>query len=140
MCGPTPPPTPPTPPTPTKINLTIGASTQIPYPPTLANDSGFASITEEADQNTTTLVSPGNVMTWKMTGDITQINAITETGGDAVFSTDPAPQPDGTWQAVVGNFPAGNTQTYSIIYTVKGAPNNPYTQDPKISVKPPQTL
>jgi hypothetical protein len=130
MCGPTPPPPPP----PTKISLTIGATTQIPFPPTLANDSGFTSITEDADKNTVTLVKPGNIMIWKMTEDVIEINAITENEGNDVFSTNPAKQSDGTWQAVVGNFPAGNYWDYNIIYTVKGAPNNPYTQDPKIRI------
>ena len=130
MCGPPPP---------NKISLTIGATTQNPWPPTLANDSGFASITEDADKNTTTLVSPGDIMIWKMSEDITQINAVTETGGDDVFSKDPTLQPDGTWQAVVGSFPPGNQQSYSITYTVKGAPNNPYVQDPYMKIKPTQT-
>ncbi|MEZ4803205.1 MAG: hypothetical protein R2797_10570 [Gelidibacter sp.] len=131
MCGPTPP---------TKISLTIGATTDNPYPPTLANDSGFTSITEGGDQNTVTLVSPGNIMIWKMSQDVIQINAITETGGADVFSTDPTLQSDGTWQAVVGNFPAGNEQSYSITYTVRNAPNNPYTQDPIMKIKPPSTM
>lgn len=126
MCGPTPP---------TKISLTIGATTQIPYPPTLANDSGFTSITEDADKNTITLVSPGNIMIWKMSEDITQINTVTETGGDNVFSTNPTQQSDGTWQAVVGNFPPGNTQSYSITYTVKGIEGT-FTQDPIMKINP----
>ena len=98
MCGPKPA---------TKISLTIGATTAIPFPPTLEDDTGFTSITEPGDQNTTTLVSPGDIMIWKKSEDITDINAVTETGGDAVFSTDPTKQSDGTWQAVVGNFPRG---------------------------------
>ncbi|MGJ8592931.1 MAG: hypothetical protein ACSHXF_10305 [Aquaticitalea sp.] len=131
MCGPTPP---------VKISLTIGATTQNPYPPTLTDDKGFTTITEDGDKNVTTLVMPGNIMIWKMTEDIIQINSVTETGGDAVFSKDPSLQSDGTWQAVVGNFPTGNTQAYSITYTVKGAPGNPYTQDPKMRINPPQTF
>lgn len=130
MCGPTPPP-----PTPTKISLTIGATTQIPYPPTLANDSGFTSITEDADKNTITLVSPGNIMIWKMTEDVIEINAITENEGNDVFSTNPTKQSDGTWQAVVGNFPPGNTQSYSITYTVKGIEGT-FTQDPIMKINP----
>lgn len=130
MCGPQP----------TKISLTIGATTAKPYPPTLTNDSGFTSITEDGDENTITLVSPGNIMIWKMSEDIIQINAVTETGGDDVFSKDPALQPDGTWQAVVGTFPSGNQQSYSITYTVKGAPKNPYKQDPYMRIRPPQTF
>ncbi len=131
MCGPKPP---------TKISLTIGATTAIPFPPTLADDSGFTSITETGDQNTITFVSPGNIMIWKKTEDITEINAVTETGGEDVFSSNPKQQADGTWQAVVGNFPVGNEQSYSITYTVKGAPDNPYTQDPVMKIKPPQTF
>ncbi len=130
MCGPTPPP-----PTPTKISLTIGATTQIPYPPTLANDSGFTSITEDADKNTITLVSPGDIMIWKMTEDVIEINAITENEGNDVFSTNPTKQSDGTWQAVVGNFPPGNTQSYSITYTVKGIEGT-FTQDPIMKINP----
>jgi len=126
MCGPKPP---------IKISLTIGATTAIPFPPTLEDDSGFTSITEPADKKTTTLVNPGNIMIWKKSEDITEINAITETGGDDVFSTNPTKQSDGTWQGVVGNFPPGNEQWYSITYTVKGALKNPYTQDPRIKVR-----
>ncbi len=116
--------------------LTIGATTAIPFPPTLANDQGFTSITEPADKNTTTLVKNGDIMIWIKSEDVTEINAITETGGDAVFSSNPALQSDGTWKATVGNFPADNTQSYSITYSVKGAPKNPYTQDPRIKIKP----
>lgn len=127
MCGP-----PPV----VKITLIVGATTKTPWPPTLEDDKGFTSITEGADQKTVTLVSPGNIMIWKMSEDIIQINAVTETGGDEVFSKNPTLQPDGTWQAVVGTFNPGNAQDYSITYTVKGAPNNPYTQDPKIKINP----
>ena len=133
MCGPTPPPKPPT-----KVSLTIGATTQNPFPPTLANDSGFTSITEGADQNTVTMVSPGDIMIWKMTEDVIEIT-ITENEGNDVFSTNPSKQADGTWQAVVGNFPAGNQWDYNIKYSVRGASNNPYTQDPVIRIKPPKT-
>jgi len=126
MCGPKP----------TKISLTIGAKTTTPYPPTLTDDKGFTSITEKGDKNTITLVSPGNIMIWKMSGDITKIIAVVETGGDEVFSTNPALQSDGTWQAIVGNFPSGNEQAYSIVYSVKGAPCNCYCQDPVMKIKP----
>ena len=116
--------------------LTVGATTAIPFPPTLANDQGFTSITEPADKNTTTLVKNGDIMIWKKSEDITDLNAITETGGDDVFSSNPKKQKDGTWKATVGNFPANNTQSYSITYTVKNALENPYTQDPKIKMNP----
>lgn len=130
MCGPTPPP-----PIPTKVNLTVGASTAIPFPPTLTDDSGFTSITEEGDTNTISLVNPGNIMIWKISGDITRITAITETGGQDVFSTNPTEQADKTWQGVVGNFPVGSSGTYSISYTVKGF-EEIFTQDPIIQIKP----
>jgi hypothetical protein len=127
MCGPKPP---------IKISLTIGATTAIPYPPTLTDDGGFTSITEPGDKNTVTLVSPGNIMIWKKSGDITKIIAVVETGGDEVFSTNPSLQPDGTWHAVVGNFPSGNEQAYSIVYAVKGATCNCYCQDPVMRIRP----
>ncbi len=119
--------------------MTVGATTAHPFPPTLTNDQGFTSITEPADKNTTTLVDPGDIMIWKKSEDITELNAITETGGDDVFSTNPALQPDGTWKGIVGTFPPKNTRDYSITYTVEGAKKNPYTQDPRIKIKPPQT-
>lgn len=125
---------------PTQISLTIGATAAIPFPPTLTDDSGFTSITEPGDQNTVTLVSPGNIMIWKMSGDITRIIAVVETGGEDVFSTNPTLQPDGTWQAVVGNFPSGNEQAYSIVYAVRGAACDCYCQDPIMKIKPPQTM
>ncbi len=134
MCGPTPPPPPPPTP-PNKVSLTIGATTQKPFPPTLANDSGFTSITEDADKKTVTMVNPGDIMIWKMTEDVIEINAINEDKGDDIFSTNPSKQPDGTWQAVVGNFSRGNSRSYSIVYTVRGAPDNPYTQDPIMKIK-----
>ena len=129
MCGPKP----------LKISLTIGATTARPFPPTLTDDNGFTSITEDGDKKTTTLVRPGNIMIWKMSEDITEIK-ITENDGEDVFSKDPAQQPDGTWQAVVGNFDPGNHRDYSITYSVKGAPDNPYVQDPIMRIKPPQTF
>ncbi|MEH6762937.1 MAG: hypothetical protein V7655_00425 [Aequorivita antarctica] len=123
---------------PTKITLTIGATTANPFPPTLTDDGGFTSITEPGDKNTVTLVSPGNIMIWKMSENITKIIAVVETGGDDVFSTNPSLQPDGTWQAVVGNFPAGNEKSYSIVYAVRGATCDCYCQDPIMRIKPQQ--
>lgn len=131
MCGPKPPPPP------TKISLTVGARTATPFPPTLTDDSGFTSISEDGDQNTVTLVSPGNIMIWKKSGDIFKINAITETGGEDIFSTNPTEQADGSWQGVVGNFPSGNAETYSITYSVNGV-SGTFTQDPVIRIKPQQ--
>ncbi|MBK5212532.1 MAG: hypothetical protein JJE55_02580 [Flavobacteriaceae bacterium] len=125
---------------PTKITLTIGARTDKPYPPSLEDDNGFTSITEPGDQKTVTLVSPGNIMIWKMSGDITKIIAVVETGGDDVFSINPTLQPDGTWQAVVGNFPPGNEKSYSIVYAVSGATCDCYCQDPVMKIKPTQTV
>ncbi len=124
MCGPKPPIT---------HTLTIGATTANPFPPILTNDQGFTSITEPADKNTTTLVSPGNIMIWKMSEDITKIDKIIETGGKDVFSINPKAQKDGTWQATIGDFPKGNTKSYSIVYTVKGG-KKPYTQDPQLKM------
>jgi hypothetical protein len=115
--------------------LTVGATTAIPFPPTLANDKGFTSITEPADQNTTTIVSPGDKMVWKKSGDITSIDAITETSGNNLFSKDPALQKDGSWLGVIGNMKSGTTETYSITYQVEGAPENPYVQDPKLKMR-----
>ena len=140
MCGPQPPPSPPKPPTPTVTthHLTVGATTAIPYPPTLANDTGFTSITEPADQNTTTVVGSGDTMIWQISGDISGIVAITDdTANVNLFSSGPGPMNDGTgrWSGVIGNFPAGTTESYSISYNVNGAPENPYTQDPKLSMK-----
>lgn len=121
----------PTPPTPTIVThtLTVGASVAIPFPPTLTNESGFTSITEEADQNTTTVVSPGDIVIWKKSGNISSIDAVTETGGSDVFSIDPALQPGGTWKATVGTMPSGTVESYSITYTIAGVT---YTQDPKL--------
>ncbi len=121
-------------PNPTIVTLTIGATTADPFPPTLTDASGFTSITEPADQKTTTLVNPGNLMVWKMSEDITSIKIIEKPGQD-IFSVDPAAQPNGTWQATVGNFPKGNERDYDIIYTVKGDPTT-YTQDPRIRINP----
>jgi hypothetical protein len=115
--------------------LTVGATTAVPFPPTLTNDQGFTSITEPADKNTTTLVKNGDIMIWKKSEDITDLKAITETGGDDVFSSNPKKQDDGTWKATVGKFPSGNTQSYSITYVVKGAPKPQYTQDPKLKMR-----
>ena len=116
---------------PTVHTLTVGATIAQPFPPTLANDQGFTSITEPADQNTTTFVLPGEVMTWKPSGDITSIDNIIETGGENVFSVNPTKQKDGSWSGTIGAF-SGEEETYSIIYTVNGTS---YTQDPRIRVR-----
>jgi hypothetical protein len=100
-----------------------------PFPPTLADDKGNVSITEPADQDMTTMVSPGDIMIWQKSGDISSIVAITETGGVDVFSINPAQQADGSWQATVGTMPSGSEETYSITYTIGGVT---YTQDPKL--------
>jgi hypothetical protein len=140
MCGPQPPPKPPTPPPPTVTthHLTVGAKTANPFPPSLTDDTGFTSITEGADQNTTTIVGPGDTMIWQISGDVSSIVAITDdTLNVNLFSSGPAAMNDGTgrWSGVIGNFPPGTTEAYSITYNVNGAPENPYAQDPKLSMK-----
>jgi len=119
-------------------HLTVGATTANPFPPSLTDDTGFTAITVNADKNTTTFVGPGDTVVWQITEDVSAITAITnETPTVNLFSSGPAPTNDGTgsWSGVIGNLPANASESYSISYNVTGAPANPYTQDPKLSMK-----
>lgn len=122
MCGGTP-----------TVKISISASSKTPFPPTL-NDGSHSSTTEQGDVDFVTLVSAGSNIQFTVGGDISAITAITYTGENNVFKTMPTKQSDGSWQGVIGDFAADTEESYSITYTVNGAPNNPYTQDPKIRI------
>ena len=111
----------------TTITITFSATTANPFPPTIS-DGTTVSSTQQGDQNLTTGVANGNVVVFQKAGDITAITAITDESGN-VFSVAPTLQADGTWKGVVGNFPTGTTESYSVTYTVG---ETSYTQDPKL--------
>lgn len=111
------------------ITITISASVDNPYPPSIDDGTNRVS-SEDGDTNLTTLVSSGANVVFKFTGDVNQISAISNTSS-SIFSSGPSSQDDGTWQGTIGKFPVGTTESYSITYWVDG---KSYTQDPKIKV------
>ena len=141
MCGPpappapTPTPPPPPPPEPVTHTLIISATTANPFPPSI-DLNGFVSITEGADADQTTEVREGDTVVWKFAGDINAFKKIKDTSVPKkdLFSSGPSEQADGSWSGVIGDFPEGTTESYSIKYQVTGH-NNPYIQDPKLRMK-----
>lgn len=119
--------------TPTTTTHTISVSATIadPFPPTLSDDEGHGAHNELGDQNFTTLVNAGDTIIWQKGGNISSLDAITETGGSDLFSTNPARQPNGTWKGIVGNLPSNTEEDYNIAYTVGGLS---HTQDPKLKM------
>ena len=86
------------------------------------------------DGSITTIVHEGDTVIWKLkpNGGITAITSIyPKTGSENIFSTNPAKQPDGSWQGTVAN-PVSGSESYSIDYTIG---QDSYTDDPKLDVQ-----
>lgn len=111
------------------IKITVSATTAKPWPPTL-NDGKHESSTEPGDKAFTTDVSPGDKVQFVAEGDLT-LKSIEETVGN-LFSQDPKTSND--FVGVIKGSKPGTIADYTIHYTVKNAPSNPYKQDPKLRV------
>jgi hypothetical protein len=115
----------------TTHTINISATNDNPTPLVISDDEGHSANTDVGDQNLTTEIEPGDIIVWVKGGDITSIDAITEKAGTNLFSVDPGPQSNGTWQGTVGDQPSETEESYSITYTVDGAQ---HTQDPKLKM------
>lgn len=113
--------------------ITVSATVATPKPPTLSDEKGNVSNTEEGDLNFTTPVGPGDVIMWQKDGNISSLDNVFETGGKDIFIIDPSKENNGTWVGIVGSMDSGAEEEYSITYKVGG---NTFTQDPKIAMNP----
>jgi hypothetical protein len=120
---------------PTTHTIYVNATIDDPDPPHLSDDEGHNASTAEDDKNMTTIIEPGDTIIWRKSGDITSLEEITESGGNNLFSSDPAQQEDGSWMGIVGNMDPGTTEEYVISYIVDNGMF--YTQDPKLTMKRP---
>ncbi|MBZ0326312.1 MAG: hypothetical protein K8F54_01790 [Altibacter sp.] len=118
---------------PTKIIVTVSATTANPAPPGLSDGVTSLPIGGGNDAAFTTVVVAGQQIQFVPAGDITEITAIQEGSGSDIFKTDPTAA--NNWTGVIGSLPASDTREYTIFYNVKGAPGNPYRQDPKLQMK-----
>lgn len=112
--------------------VTVSATTAKPYPPSLSDDEGHQADTEDGDKNMTTLVGPGDVVTWQKGGNISSLDNVFETAGTDLFIVDPSPGNNGTWVGIVGSMDSGAEEAYSITYTVGG---QSHTQDPRLKMR-----
>lgn len=115
----------------TTITITFSATKDNPFPPTIS-DGVHSSNTGPGDTAFVTSVKRGNNVVFKKDGDISSFTCLKATSGN-VFSDPPAPQPNGSWQGVIGNFGDNTEESYSITYVVNGTS---YTQDPKLQINP----
>ena len=113
--------------------ITVSATIQHPFPPSLSDDEGHQADTADGDKNMVTLVGPGDVITWTKGGNISSLDNVFETAGTDLFIVDPSQENNGTWIGIVGSLPAGTEEDYSITYKVGG---NSYTQDPRLRMQP----
>lgn len=113
--------------------VTVSATTANPFPPSLSDDEGHQADTAEGDKNMTTLVGPGDSVTWAKGGNISSLDNVFETNGVDLFIVDPSQENNGTWIGIVGSLPPGTEEEYSITYTVQG---KSYTQDPRLRMNP----
>lgn len=114
--------------------VTVSATVAVPEPLTLSDDEGHQANTGPGDAAMTTIVGPGDTMTWKKAGNISSLDNIFEKTGtnSDLFIIDPSQENDGTWVGIVGSMPSGTDEAYSISYQVAG---NPYTQDPRLIMR-----
>lgn len=86
------------------------------------------------DGTITTDVSPGDTVTWKISGSgisgITSIYA--KPDSQDIFSSDPAKNPDGSWTGTVSSSATGQ-ESYGIKYMVSGTE---YDDDPILRINP----
>ena len=113
--------------------VTVSATIAVPKPPSLSDDEGHQADTEDGDKNMTTLVGPGDVVTWQKGGNISSLDNVFETAGTDLFIIDPSKENNGTWVGIVGSLPSGAEEAYSITYKVGG---KSYTQDPRLRMQP----
>ena len=118
---------------PTKIIITVSATTANPAPPGLSDGVTSLPIGGGNDAEFTTMVVAGQQVQFVTAGDITEFVEIREGAGSDIFKTDPTAA--NNWTGVIGSLAAPDTREYTIFYNVKGAPNNPYQQDPKLRMK-----
>jgi hypothetical protein len=119
--------------TPTTHTITVSATVANPIPPSISDDEGHNANTAAGDAALTTLVGPGDVVTWQKGGNISSLDNIFEPVGTDLFIVDPSEENNGTWVGIIGSLPSGAEEAYSITYKVAG---NTYTQDPRIRMQP----
>ncbi len=88
----------------------------------------------EGDGSITTIVSPGDTVTWQIASgaNISEITSIyAKAGSQDIFSSDPVSNGDGTWTGTVSNSATGE-ESYGIKYMVNGVE---YDDDPKLQVQ-----
>lgn len=112
--------------------VTVSATIQNQFPPSLSDDEGHQADTADGDKNMATIVGPGDVITWQKGGNISSLDNVFKSAGTDLFIVDPSQEMDGTWVGIVGSLPSGTEEAYSITYTIQG---NSHTQDPKLIMK-----
>ncbi|MEQ8477418.1 hypothetical protein [Fulvivirga sp.] len=104
------------------------------------NDGLYLSDSEghQGDNTITTVVSPGDIVTWSLVanGGVYQITAITDEVSNNLFVSNPAPtdpsNPQSSWTGTIKSDASGS-ESYSISYRLS-AGGTVYTDDPKLKV------
>ncbi len=108
----------------------------------ILDDEGHVSGTKSDDEELTTDVVNGDIITWKIIefegNFIKSIDRI-DINSNGFFSPGPSPNGDGTWSATVNDnsdpsMYGDGFSLYTITYIDKN--DQPHTQDPKIRLKP----
>lgn len=120
--------------TPVSHTITVSATVADPFPPSLSDDEGHMGDTELDDEAMTTLVGPGDVVTWREGGAISSLDSIFEPTGTDLFIVDPSLEDNGSWVGIIGSLSSGAEEAYSITYSVAGVQQP--TQDPKLRMHP----
>ena len=109
--------------------ITVSATIADPFPPSLSDDEGHHANTAVGDKGMTTLVSPGDSVTWQKAGNISSLENIFEPTGTDLFIIDPSQENNKTWVGIIGSLPPDSEESYSITYKIGG---QIHTQDPKL--------
>ncbi|MBP6695943.1 MAG: hypothetical protein KA161_12500 [Saprospiraceae bacterium] len=112
------------------FKITFTATKDNPKPPVISDGKNISD--PGSDKDFVTEVTQNATIIFLFGGDITSIESVSVEPGVDIFSQNPSPQKDGTWQGTIGNSTSSADTGYTVNYYVG---DTLYSQDPKLRIK-----